>query len=274
MLVRYIFVSKIPFQFFLPVTHVLSTLSSAQPKSVSTNKVVKKWKNTKNHDNEILLEDSLENVSYCKIICNIVFICWSHDWWTFNLIWCQVIRNFPDLNIDISTLNLKSFALYPFINEITMTNRIERIWRQSYVSSQTFFENKHGFPSSCLLSSHLTGKHFFSSLLRVKVLIYINMLCYCINFEFIGYCQLRGFKTVRGKEVHGLNSQALHPETSSSVVEKFITFRSWREPKDKTKLMNEAEQNEKLRSLLNDDTLPASEQQKLKVHLNWGYCIT
>lgn len=211
---------------FLPVTHVLSSLSSVQPKGVKSCSVITQSQGSNVDSNTVICAESLKTA----------------------------IQNNTDVKVEVSKLNLRSLGLCPSCKLNTVENR----WKRSYISASTFFENKYGFPERILRNHNSYVNNF-------------PLFSHYLLGSFSGHQHVRTFKTVRGQNTVGLNSQTLRPSTSGNFIDKFMTLRSWREPKDKTKLMNEAEQSEKLKVILTDNNLTVNDQQKLKVAFAEGY---
>ncbi|XP_067138500.1 ATP-dependent zinc metalloprotease YME1L isoform X3 [Centruroides vittatus] len=132
-------------------------------------------------------------------------------------------------------------------------------WLVSYKSSSSFFENKTGFVETELW--HHYGRFSSLSSCRHKhpSLIYLNLQ------------QLRGFKTrTERKTTYGLGGKSVETSRISNVSDKLLGL-TGRKEKDKLKLQSEAEQSDKLKSLLTDENLSPEEQQKLKISFAEGY---
>ncbi|GIY79171.1 ATP-dependent zinc metalloprotease YME1 homolog [Caerostris extrusa] len=123
-----------------------------------------------------------------------------------------------------------------------------------YSSSNTFFENKYGFPETDLCRSYLLS--------RSSKLVYSQL--------YFTVLQKRGFKTRSYKKVTGLRTNTEIDSSSSNLLQRIPVLRGW-STKDKTKQHSEAEQQKKLKTLLSDESLTQEEQQRLRIAFAEGY---
>ncbi|XP_072020019.1 ATP-dependent zinc metalloprotease YME1L1-like [Amphiura filiformis] len=91
-------------------------------------------------------------------------------------------------------------------------NRIPRDtgWSTSYVSADTFFENKHGFKASDLYTSQPTSRLFPSCIAHQ-----LASMDLCRHSVY--YDQRRGFKTIRSDHPHKLTSTSLAQKDAGLV---------------------------------------------------------
>ncbi|XP_077524847.1 ATP-dependent zinc metalloprotease YME1L isoform X2 [Amblyomma americanum] len=162
--------------------------------------------------------------------------------------------------LSLSEAQLKRLAL----SSIGFRHKRRRSpWLVSWCSTDSFFENKNGFSqeqlrrSAPLLSCLLLGGSACSSKIASPLLPRPLHMPY----------QIRGFKT-RSRQ-----AMDVHPALvmkAPDFNERFLGLRT-RKDKDKQKVHSEAEQNERLKTLLSDENLTTEEQQRLRVAFAEGY---
>lgn len=165
-------------------------------------------------------------------------------------------QNFLDLCCEDVLHNLNH------LNNFYSSTKQSLPWMVSYKSSYSFFENKTGFVEAELWNhSPLHIKYSsLSSFYRPKhaPFIYLNLQ------------QLRGFKSRTERKTYGIGGKSVESSKISNVSDKLLGL-AGRKEKDKLKLQSEAEQSDKLKSLLTDENLSPEEQQKLKISFAEGY---
>ncbi|GAB6031996.1 ATP-dependent zinc metalloprotease yme1l [Chamberlinius hualienensis] len=215
-------VNSIQNQICLPVTHLMSTLGGIRF-SIRTSTNSRK-------DNEVRVEVDL-----------------SKD---------KKLENSLELLLNYPENQWRTIGLCPFCIKESNRSKLPSRWRQSYLSTPSFFENKHGFSDDFIYN---------------PIHYYISLKNSAPKFKTSAGIHWKGFKTIRSRSIEGLNSQTLKTEVETSFAQKIFNLYPWRGSKDKSKLGTEAEQHEKLKGLLAEGDISPENQQKMKVAFAEGY---
>ncbi|KAG8182651.1 hypothetical protein JTE90_022474 [Oedothorax gibbosus] len=162
---------------------------------------------------------------------------------------CQ--PSFQEALKNIDPALAKMCAYFVMKEQINALDQGSSIRPMVYSSSATFFENKYGFPESDLCQGYLMPR---------SNLVYSQLY-------FTGL-QNRGFKTRSFKKVTGMRTNVNRVDLA--WMDKIPLLRNW-STKEKVKSPMEAEQKNKLKTLLSDETLSTEEQQRLRIAFAEGY---
>ncbi|XP_039284475.1 ATP-dependent zinc metalloprotease YME1L [Nilaparvata lugens] len=132
----------------------------------------------------------------------------------------------------------------------------------SYVSSNTFFENKNGFPESHLQLQRHNTKCIGSSD-HVKKAVNTILARSLSSKSLLFDVQRRGFKTDRNVQAESLRNPGFFGRLRTAF--------SSRQPATPVLLANSLAENEKLKGLLETEQLNTQERQRVKIAFAEGY---
>ncbi|XP_013781437.1 ATP-dependent zinc metalloprotease YME1 homolog isoform X2 [Limulus polyphemus] len=174
----------------------------------------------------------------------------------------EALKNFTETEVK-HLWTKKGIPLFKQSFASILSTRHSLPWKVSYVSSFSFEENKNGFLSSEVWKQDINVSvmkdwaHWKMPLISVS------------SCASLGAQPRRGFKTKTQRTASGLGTSVTEVE-GTSMGGRILGLRG-RKEREKAKMQTEAEQSDKLKSLLADENLSPDEQQRLRVAFAEGY---
>ncbi|XP_076337960.1 ATP-dependent zinc metalloprotease YME1L isoform X2 [Tachypleus tridentatus] len=144
-----------------------------------------------------------------------------------------------------------------------LSSRHSLPWKVSYISCFSFEENKNGF-----LSSEVWTQDINVDVIKGWTYWKMPFISFSSHAS-LGVQPRRGFKTKTQRIASGLRTSVTEVE-GTSMGGRIVGLRG-RKEREKAKMQTEAEQSDKLKSLLADENLSPDEQQRLRVAFAEGY---
>lgn len=143
-------------------------------------------------------------------------------------------------------------------------------FRVSYVSNDSFFENKHGF-SEKYLKNHVPTLLIqnYNGLIHVPQKFYKTLVSSLLNENYCTFnIQLRGFKTDRSVKAELQRNPPLVTRVKNAFG--LSQYNAQQDPK----IVPNAANTEKLKQMLgNEESLSESEKQRIKIAFAEGYLL-
>lgn len=179
-------------------------------------------------------------------------------------------KNILCLDSFLETLKNCDFSFARYLNaKVLFSSPFLNNFRFSYISSTSFFENRHGFSEKDLQTNIPTLVLKNNMSFQVPLGFYHKLVSGLLNHNhFVFNIQLRGFKTDRSVRAE----LQRNPSFSNRIKHVFGVPNS--DPLDPKQPITNVTNTEKLKQLLtNDESLNETEKQRIKIAFAEGYLV-